>query len=751
MASPVPPLAQAARALEAGDPAAAVRHARAALKREPANLLALKLLTQALLLAGDAAEAARQAARIAKREPGDPRNHNMLGQALAAAGDHLAALAVFTQVPDFPDAAFNAQISREALGQHRQILAEAPRLRALCGPDPDAALIEGRALLALGEAEKAITVAEAVLQADPRSADAWALRGSAQAKLGRVDGAAESFARAMQLRPDDALFPARLGNLLVTAQRFAEALPPLQRALHLRPDDVAALVDAGMALSAQARWQEALALLDRAAALNPDDTVVRLNRADAFLNLRRFVEAAADCAHVRRRHPGDADAAIGLLHAHQNLALWDGIEALAADAIALGGALLPLSLLAATDDPAAALRAARDWVRKELQYVPAAPAIATRRQPGPIRIAYVSPDLGDHPVGILIAGLIEAHDRTRFETIGVAIGPARSGVLHDRLRAGFGRFIDAEAMTDAALAARLRAEGIDIAVDLAGFTAQARPRLFALRPAPVQVNFLGMSASMGSPAHDYIVVDPVVAPPGSEAQFDECVMRLPYCYMPTDRARAIAAVAPSRAACGLSDGAFVFAAFNAVHKITPEVFSAWCRLLGAVPGSQLWLSHPPAEARANLLREAAARGVSADRIVFAERVDYPEHLARTALADLALDTFPYTGATTACDALWAGLPMLTRVGRSFNARVAASLLHAIGLPELVTETLPEYEALAVALAREPARLHALRERLAANRLTTPLFDTEGYTRALEHAFTQAAERARAGLPPAAIG
>lgn len=751
MAPPLPPLAQAARALEAGDPAAAVRHARAALKREPASLVALKLLTQALLLAGDATEAARQAARIAKREPGDPRNHNMLGQALAAAGDHAAALAVFGQVPDFPDAAFNAQISREALGQHMQILTEAPRLRALCGPDPEAALIEGRALLALGSAEKAVTLAEAVLRADPRSADAWALCGSAQAKLGRVEDAVESFARALQLRPDDALFPARLGNLLVTAQRHAEALPPLQHALQRRPDDITALVDAGMALSGLERWPEALAVLDRAAALKPDDIVVRLNRADAFVNLRRFAEAEADCAHVRQLHPDDADAAIGLLHTRQNLALWNGFDALATEAIDLGGALLPLSLLAATDDPAAALRAARQWARKELKYVPAAPAVATQPQPGPVRIAYVSPDLGDHPVGILIAGLIEAHDRARFETIGVAIGPARSGALYDRLRAGFGRFIDAAAITDAALAARLRAEGIDIAVDLAGFTAHARPRLFAQRPAPVQVNFLGMSASMGSPAYDYIVVDPIVAPPGSEAQFDECVMRLPHCYMPTDRTRAIATAVPSRAACGLRENAFVFAAFNAVHKITPEVFSAWCRLLAAVPGSQLWLSHPPAEARANLLREAAARDIPAERIVFAERVDYPEHLARTALADLALDTFPYTGATTACDALWAGLPMVTRAGRSFNARVAASLLHAIGLPELVTETLAEYEALALTLAREPARLRALRERLAANRLTTPLFDTEAYTQALEHAFAQAAERARAGLPPTAIG
>lgn len=750
MAPPVPPLAQAASALEAGNAAAAVRHARAALKREPANLVALKLLAQALLLAGDATEAARQAARIAKREPADPRNHNMLGQALAAAGDHAAALAAFGQVPDFPDAAFNAQLSREALGQHMQILAEAPRLRALCGPDPDAALIEGRALLALGSAEKAVAMAEAVLRADPRSADAWALRGSAQANLGRVEDAAESFARALQLRPEDGLAAARLGNLLVTAQRHAEALPALQHALQLRPDDVTALVDAGMALSAEGRSPEALALLDRAAALQPDDIAVRLNRADILTSQRRFTDAKADFAEARRLRPADADAATGLLHTHQNLAIWEDFDALTAEAVALGGGLLPLSLMAATDDPKAALRAARDWVGKELKYVPAMPTLAAGRAPGRIRIAYVSPDLGDHPVGILIAGLIEAHDRARFETFGIAVGPARSDALRNRLRAGFGHFIDAGAMTDAALATRLRAEGIDIAVDLAGFTAHGRPRLFAQRPAPVQVNFLGMSASMGSPAYDYIVVDPIVAPPGSEAQFDECVMRLPHCYMPTDRARVIAAATPSRAACGLRDGAFVFAAFNAVHKITPEVFSAWCRLLGALPDSQLWLSHPPTETRANLLREAAARGVAADRIVFAERVDYPEHLARTALADLALDTFPYTGATTACDALWAGLPMLTRAGRSFNARVAASLLHAIGLPELVTESLGDYEALALALVREPARLRALRETLAANRLTTPLFDTEGYTRALEQAFAQAAERARAGLPPIAI-
>ncbi|HEY4254077.1 MAG TPA: glycosyltransferase [Roseomonas sp.] len=666
MAPPLPSLARAAEALEAGDAAAAIRHARAALKREPANLVALKLRTQALLLSGDAAEAARQAMRITRREPGDAHNHNMLGQALAAAGDHAAALAAFAQVPDFPDAA------------------------------------------------------------------------------------TESFARGARFSPEDPVFPAQLGNLLVTARRHAEALAPLQRALQLRPDDVATLIDAGMALGAGERWPEALVLLDHAATLAPDDIVVRLNRADALLHLRRFADAEADYAQARRLRPGDADATIGLLHTHQQLAVWDGIEALALDAIALGGALLPLSLLAATDDPAAALRATREWARAEMQHRPPAPALAMRHDDGPLRIAYVSPDFGDHPVGILVAGLIEAHDRTRFETIGVGIGPVHRGALHDRLRAGFGRFIDARAMTDDALAGILRAAEVDIAVDLGGFTFHTRPRLFARRVAPIQFNFLGISASMGTDCHDYIVVDPVVVPPGSEAQFDEQVLRLPHCYMPTDRARAIGQAGP-RAAYGLRADAFVFAAFNAAHKITPEVFSAWCRLLQAVPGSQLWLSHPPAETRANLLREAAARGIAAERIVFADRVDYPEHLARTALADLALDTFPYTGATTACDALWAGLPMVTRAGRSFNARVAASLLHAIGLPELVTDTLAGYEALALALARDPARLRTVRDRLAANRLTTPLFDTAGYTGALEAAFTQAAGRARAGLPPAPIG
>jgi predicted O-linked N-acetylglucosamine transferase (SPINDLY family) len=746
--APLPPIAEALRALEAGNAAAALRHARAALKREPASLPALKLLTQALLLTGDAKEAARQAARIAQREPADPRNRNMLGQALAAAGDHEAALAAFALAPDLADAAFNAQASRQALGRHQAILEAAPRARQLCGADPELLLIEGRALLALGAIPKAIAAAEAVLRADPGMAEAWSLRGTAEAQRGAVEVAAQCFARAMQLRPEEPAYPARLGNLLVTVERFSEALPPLERALNRNPDDVTALIDAGLAMSGLDRWTESLALLDRARRLAPGNLNVLLNRADALLNLRRIAEAEADFSEARRLKPGDADATIGLLHARQALAAWDGIEALAAEAATLGAGLLPLALLAATDDPAAALRASRAWAAKEIGAVAAPPAIVRRE--GPIRIAYVSPDFGDHPVGLLLAGLFEAHDPARVGTTGVAIGPARSGALHDRLRAAFGGFIEGGRLTDAALCERLRQGGIDVAIDLAGFTAHARPRFFALRPAPVQVNYLGISASMATGCHDYVVVDPVVAPPGSEAQFAESVLRLPHCYMPTDRARAIGG-ATTRAAQGLDDGAFVFAAFNAAHKITPEVFGAWCRLLDAVPASQLWLGHPPAETRANLLRAAAAAGIAADRIVFAERVDYPEHLARTALADLALDTFPYTGATTACDALWAGLPMLTRAGRSFNARVAASLLHAVGLPELVTESLAEYEALALALARDPAQLAALRSRLGANRLTTPLFDTAGYARALEDALEQAVARARAGLPPAAIG
>lgn len=368
--------------------------------------------------------------------------------------------------------------------------------------------------------------------------------------------------------------------------------------------------------------------------------------------------------------------------------------------------------------------------------------------PGKIKIGYFSADFRDHPVTQLLVELIETHDRSSFEAIGFSFRPADESPLGKRIAQAFDRFVDTSRMSDNALKALADEIGLDIAVNLSGHTGGSRNSVFAQRIAPVQVNYLGFPGTMGAEYMDYLITDAVVCPPGSESGYSEKLARLPHCFMPHDSQQAIADQPPSRTASGLPEKGFVFCCFNNHHKITPEVFDIWMRLLKHEPDSVLWLSDGSELLKSNLRREAKARGVQPERLVFARRVGaMAEHLARYRLADLFLDTLPYNAHTTACDALWAGVPVLTRIGQSFAGRVAASLLHAVGLPELVTDSPETYEQLASELAGDQARLMALRNKLEAAKRTAPLFDTRMLTRHMEELFSVMHQRALAGLPP----
>ena len=365
-----------------------------------------------------------------------------------------------------------------------------------------------------------------------------------------------------------------------------------------------------------------------------------------------------------------------------------------------------------------------------------------------IRVAYLSTDFRDHVVSDAIAGVFEHHDRTRFETIAVSLGPNDRSPMRRRLEAAFDRFIDAQATSDAQVANTLRALEIDIAIDLNGYSGAKRPGILLPRPAPVQVNYLGYPGTMAAPFIDYIIADRVVIPGENQIYYTERIAYLPHTYMPNDLKRPISTDVPSRSEAGLPENGFVFACHNASHKIGPEMFDVWMRLLQKVDDSVLWLRSTNDLAMANLRREAKARGIAPERLLFAVRAPQTaDHLARLRLADLFVDTLPYNAHATACDALWAGLPVLTCAGNTFPARVAASVLHAIGLPELVASSLVEYEELALALARSPERLAAIRTKLMRNRDTEPLFDTARFTRDLESAYTSMWHRQRAGLPP----
>ncbi|MBV8404960.1 MAG: hypothetical protein JO203_12270 [Gammaproteobacteria bacterium] len=364
-----------------------------------------------------------------------------------------------------------------------------------------------------------------------------------------------------------------------------------------------------------------------------------------------------------------------------------------------------------------------------------------------IRVGYLSGDLRIHPVAQLLAGVVELHDRARFHTIAISLRPAHSSPLGERMRAAFDEFIDASAMDAHDLAALVRRLEVDIVVDLMGHTAGAKPEVLALRPAPIQVSWLGFPGTLGAPFVDYIIADPFVLPPEQARHYDENVAWLPECFQPNQVYEPFAGTPVDRASVGLPPAGFVFCSFNNQHKITPEMFAVWMRLLHAVPGSVLWLFVDEQTAESNLRECALGHDLDPQRLIFAGRVPYDEHLARQPCADLFLDTFPFNAGATASAALRAGVPIVSRAGESFASRMAGSLLHAVGLGELVTRDLEEYESLARRIATTPALLADLRSRLQVNRATHPLFDGERFCRHLERAYDSMWRRSRRGEPP----
>jgi protein O-GlcNAc transferase len=437
-------------------------------------------------------------------------------------------------------------------------------------------------------------------------------------------------------------------------------------------------------------------------------------------------------------------------NAQARLCDWAGLaerhEAIRSDLEA--GSDSPINAFAALAmplSPQLQLRVARRWARELLPAAtPARPVVARRDR---LRLGYLSSDYREHPIPSLLSEVWERHDRGLLATHAYSIGPQEVSPRRARIEAAFDRFVDCSNDTIEQTAARIAADGIEVLIDLNGYTTYAKSEILALRPAPVQISWLGYLGTLGAEWYDYVLTDSFATPPALQPFFTERFLYLPHCYCPSDTRRAVAATAPTRAACGLPEQGVVFCCFNSSYKILPAVFDVWMRLLRQVEGSVLWLVADNATARTHLGREAAARGIAPERLIFAPRVSLDEHLARHVHADLFLDTTPYNAGTTANDALFMGLPVLTCAGANMVSRVAGSQLHAIGLAELVTTSLAEYEALALALGREPARLRALRQRLAANRLTHPLFDMVRFTRALDDLLLAARENRTSAARP----
>jgi predicted O-linked N-acetylglucosamine transferase (SPINDLY family) len=543
---------------------------------------------------------------------------------------------------------------------------------------------------------------------------AWYSIGSAQLELGQWRAALESMDRAIALRADYAEAHYQRGNILCALSRSEEAIASFNRAIGVKPDHAQALQNLGVALHTLKRYEEAIANYDRALALRPD---------------LRYLPGICRYARMHICDWSNLDTDLAQLS--------DGI-------VSLLPVSPPFTLLALLDSAPLLRTGAKIWAA---DVCPASDELGPCPRPAAsnkIRVGYFSADFRLHPVALLTAGVFEAHDRSKFEITAFAFGPKADDAMRTRLERAFDRFIDVGGKSDAEVAKLARGVNIDIAVDLGGFTEFSRPGIFSLRAAPLQVGYIGYLGTMNVPFMDYLVADATIIPATDQRNYSEKIIYLPV-YHAND-ARHIAVGRPaSRAELGFPPGAFVFACCNSNYKIMPQTFDSWMRILGRVDGSILFLTSDNPVAERNLRMEAARRGVDPGRIVFGKRLLLSDYLARYAALDLFLDTLPYNAGTTASDALWAGLPVVTRPGGTFPGRVAASLLRAVGLPELIAATQADYEDLAVQLAMDPKRMTRLRGKLEQLRETALLFNTRLFTRHLESAYARVHARYQSGL------
>ena len=640
-------------------------------------------------------------------------------------------------------------------GALNEALSSFDRVLAIQSNAFDALIGRGAALSSLNRHAEALTSFDKALGINPRSPQLHNNRANALLALGRGPEAVESYGRAVALDPTYAEAWCNRGIALLQLARWADALDSFRQVLARRPEHADACEGSATALVQLERRAEAVAAYDRVIELRGPTPELLYNRGNAQAILKNYEAAIRDCEMLLPIAPDYPYARGVLAHARMQICDWRGlereIEGIAQGLRAGKRVISPFNLKALSDDPGQQLRCAELWVRHECP--PAATPLSQGRtyEHERIRIAYVSGDFGNTAVGGLMAPVFAGHDRRRFELIALSFGPPEKSALRESLEASFTRFVDVAKMSDSGIAFWIRDNEIDIAVDLMGFTGHCRSGIFAQRPAPVQVNFLGFPGSLGAPYFDYIIADPVVIPVDDERYYAEKPALLPNCYLPADATRLKVVSRPARDALGLPPSGIVFASFNNSYKFSPAVFACWMRILHKSEGSVLWLSQNNPGARANLMREATAHGVGSDRLIFAAPIPAIEdHLARLSVADIFLDTWPYNSHSTAIDALSAGVPLITMAGNSFASRVAASCLHAVGLPELATHSMDEYEILAVALARDSVRLTELKNRLGANIPRSALFDVQKFTRHLETAFATMWQRGRSGDAPAAF-
>jgi protein O-GlcNAc transferase len=612
--------------------------------------------------------------------------------------------------------------------------------------------IAGASSAGLMQFDAAIDSFKQALKINPKNAEVYNNIGNALNAKGDPEAAIGSYKRALEIKPDYAEAYSNMGGVTLEGKDGQEAaIESCKQALKIKPDYAEAYNNMGIALNAKGELEAAIDCYKQAVLIKPDYADAYYNKGNALVENGALVASIKSYEMALKIKPDYQAARANKLDQQAHICDWAAVEQ-DRDFIAILGTStepIPPFVFQSLEDAPERHRVRSETYTKKLYSSNTPLPLADRpsQKPQHLRIGYFSADFHEHPVAYLMAKVLETHDRGRFEVYGYSIGPAKNDDMRQRLIKAFDVFTDVSDMNGKEVALLARHHKIDIAIDLTGYTKNSRPGIFACRAAPIQINYLGYSGTMGADFIDYIIADPVVIPNGYEQYYSERILRLPNTFLPTDNSRLMSTRQMTRSEVGLPEAGFVICCFNNNYKISPREFDIWMRVLVKVEGSVLWLRNSNAWSEDNLRRHAEIRGVDPSRLVFAGWAPMEEHLTRQKLADIFLDTFAYNAHTTASEALWAELPVVTKAGKGFSARAAASLLTAVGLPELITETEQEYEALILNLATNPERLAQIRKTLADKRLSAPLFDTALFTKHLEDGYQQVYQRYYDGKLP----
>ncbi|OWS70107.1 tetratricopeptide repeat protein [Polynucleobacter campilacus] len=717
------------------------------LSQDPHDFYGLQNLGLTYAHSGKLLEAKRLLLKASSINSNEAEPHYNLGLIYSLEKNFLEAIEEYKKAlrvnPKHIEALTNLSDLFNQLGRHEEALMVSNSAINLHSSYAETWVNQAKALNQLDRKLEALDALKKTVEIQPSHADGLLLLADALDEQGSHEEALQTYDLLLKYYPNNHVAFCNKGTVLHNLKKYEDALRSYDNALSLQPSHLESLSNKGNTLNEMKRYQEALFAYDAALTIFPDYPEALKNKGNTLIELKRYQDALGIYERLHKMQPGMKNIKALIMHLKMHLCDWSNFEfhyeQLWRACTAGKDVCSPFISFSIFDSANQQKIIAERWVQSK-QALFKNEFITSNKSDEKIRIGYYSPDFKNHPVSFLMAELIQLHDRKRFEVIGFSFGADNNNPMHDRLCSAFDQFINVQDKSEIEIALLSREMGIDIGIDLCGHTHENRSGIFSHRAAPVQVSYLGHPGTMGAHYIDYIIADPILIPMSNASHYTEKLIHLPHSFQINDRKRAIATDQLNKKDFGLPESGMIYCCFNNNFKITPNVFHSWMKILADVDNSVLWLLKDTPAVVENLSKECVKAGVDPARIIFAERISTELYLARYRLADLFLDTCPFNGGATASDALWAGLPIITKLGDAYAGRMAASLLQSIGLPELVTNSEKEYVELAQALGREPSRLASIKTKLAHNKFSTPLFNTPLNVQYIEAAFEKTMER-----------